>query len=159
MTRATAILVLILMVCGCAPTPYRPGEHGVLIHRDGYFDSALDAEGKNLFEIRFEGNGFTNEERAADYLLLRASEVTLEQGYGYFIIVHLDKRAQPGNGYDRYIYLEKPLVRMVASGSFKTSPRGEADILCFKDKPEVSYGTVYEARPLAESLRARYVQK
>jgi hypothetical protein len=37
--------------------------------------------------VTFRGNGYTRQERASDFALLRSAEVALEHGYPFFVIV------------------------------------------------------------------------
>ena len=41
----------------------------------------------DVFHVSFDGNGFTSKSRAADIMMLRNAEITLENGYRYFVIV------------------------------------------------------------------------
>jgi len=84
-------LMLAALVGGCATStpyqPYRPefmgGVHG------GFSDEQLSAD---HFRVRFHGNEFTSRERVEGYLLYRAAELTLRNGFDWFRIAdrHLD---------------------------------------------------------------------
>ena len=66
-----------LFIVGCA-TAYQPkGLTG------GYSHFNLSPDN---FSIRFSGNAYTSRETVKKYLFYRASELTLEHGYKYFII-------------------------------------------------------------------------
>ena len=71
-------IIFILMVTGCATTYQSKGLTG------GYSDTQLD---KDVFRINFRGNAYTSGERAQDFVLLRASELTLENNFKYFAII------------------------------------------------------------------------
>ena len=71
-------LILPLLLFGCATTYQSDGATG------GYSETQLD---ENVFVVHFSGNGFTKKARAADFALLRSSELTLEHGYKYFVII------------------------------------------------------------------------
>jgi len=80
---ASATLIAALGACA-SPTPYQPyraesvsGVHG------GYSDQRLT---DNRFRVRFHGNEFTSRERVETYLLYRAAELTLANGYDWFTI-------------------------------------------------------------------------
>ena len=49
----------------------------------GYSETQLD---KNMFRVRFNGNGYTSSARSSDFCLLRSAELCKENGYKYFII-------------------------------------------------------------------------
>lgn len=70
--------VAAVLLSGCATSYKEKGLTG------GYSETQL---GENIFKVSFRGNGFTSQERASDYTLLRSAELTLENGYRYFIIV------------------------------------------------------------------------
>lgn len=78
MNKTILILSLsCLFAIGCA-TAYQPkGLTGGYSH----FNISPDT-----FSIRFSGNAYTSRETVKKYLFYRASELTLENGYTYFII-------------------------------------------------------------------------
>ena len=76
--RSVASLLLVILLASCA-TPYQAtGLAG------GYSDAQLD---KNVFRVTFQGNGFTEPQRAADFTLMRSAELTLKAGFTHFAIV------------------------------------------------------------------------
>lgn len=72
----TAAAAIVVTVAGCA-TPYQ--SLGV---RGGYSDYRISAD---VFSVSFRGNSSTREETVEKYLLRRASEVTPEHGFNYFV--------------------------------------------------------------------------
>ena len=78
--------LLTAAVAACAtPTPYQPyrpemtrGIHG------GYSEQRLAPD---RFTVRFHGNDYTSRDRVEGYLLYRAAELTLQNGYDSFRIV------------------------------------------------------------------------
>jgi hypothetical protein len=132
----------------------------------GFSETQLSA---NSFQIYFQGNGYTREERAEDFTLLRSAEISLEHGFPYFIIV--DEKA----GASTSIYTtptqttttgQATVVGNTAYGSATSTrtgghsflirmPSARNTILCFKEKPEVQ-GIVYEAAFVAQSIRSKY---
>lgn len=75
---------LVLAACTTA-TPYQPyraesagGVHG------GYSDQQLAPD---RYLVRFHGNDLTSRDRVEGYMLYRAAEVTLQRGYGWFLMV------------------------------------------------------------------------
>lgn len=85
MTLRTAALVaaiglsLGLVACETA-TPYQPLQHGSHVS-GGYTDQKLDAD---HFEVTFAGNSDTPRSTVESYLLYRAAELTVAQGYDWF---------------------------------------------------------------------------
>ena len=74
-----------LMAGACAtPTPYQPiGARGT--GASGGFSDVRLAE--NRYRVTFAGNSLTTRERVETYLLYRAAELTVQQGYDGFSIV------------------------------------------------------------------------
>lgn len=83
--RMLALLAtLSFTLAACAtPTPYQPRMDGQRTS-GGYSDVKL-AEGR--YRVRFVGNELTPRDRVEGYLLYRAAELTLEQGFEWFLIV------------------------------------------------------------------------
>ena len=49
----------------------------------GYSETRLNA---TTYEVRFQGNGYTDVKVVSELLLRRAAELTLEHGYRYFAV-------------------------------------------------------------------------
>lgn len=79
-------MALTAAVVACTtPTPYQPyraemagGVHG------GFSDQQLAPD---RFRVKFHGNELTSRERVEGYLLYRAAELTVQNGYDWFRIV------------------------------------------------------------------------
>ncbi|MDF2495519.1 hypothetical protein [Sphingomonas sp.] len=91
-----------LLVAGCATeTPYRPAT-GQGFYRTGFSDQQIEA---NRYLVNFAGNTVTDRDTVERYLLYRAAELTLQNGYDYFITVdrQTDRQARtyatPGAGF------------------------------------------------------------
>ncbi|RVQ69598.1 hypothetical protein EKN06_05395 [Croceicoccus ponticola] len=83
LARAAA-LSLVAVMLGCAhPTPYQPESASSAI-AGGYSDERL-AEGR--YRVKFSGNSLTSRETVEAYLLYRAAELTVQQGYDWFAII------------------------------------------------------------------------
>jgi hypothetical protein len=77
MQRIVPFIVGALMLAGCA-TPYQKlGDTG------GYLQEKL---AEDAYRITFRGNGFTNQQRAHDFALLRAAEIGGKLGFSHFTI-------------------------------------------------------------------------
>ncbi|MGB5077028.1 MAG: hypothetical protein WBO17_06070 [Sphingorhabdus sp.] len=79
---AAATVMSLLSSC-MTPTPYQPEIRGQPIH-GGYSEVRL---GDNRYRVTFDGNSLTSRDRVEGYLLYRAAELTLENGYDWFRIV------------------------------------------------------------------------
>ncbi len=70
-------IVMAAMLSACA-TPY--GKYGIA---GGYTDSRID---ENTFSISVDTNGFTNQQTTSMHALYRAAELTVENGFDFFVI-------------------------------------------------------------------------
>jgi hypothetical protein len=74
------------LLAGCAtPTPYQPAlNHATGSYNPGYSETRLE-DGR--YRLSFAGNDLTKRETVENYLLYRAAELTLTDGYDWFEIV------------------------------------------------------------------------
>ncbi len=80
-----AILSLGVALAGCeTATPYQPLRPGNA-QAGGYSDTRIEA---NRFRVSFQGNGMTSRTTVENYLLYRAAELTLSEGYDWFEAVN-----------------------------------------------------------------------
>jgi len=77
MTIKYTLILTTILICGCS-TPYQP--HGAL---GGYKSTELD---DNTFRVMFKGNQHTKAETVYNYLERRCAEITVENGFEYFIV-------------------------------------------------------------------------
>jgi hypothetical protein len=64
-------VAFLAFLCSCA-TPYK--SNGIA---GGYSDTALAPD---VYRISFQGNGYTSRDRAQDFAVLRAADLTLSHG-------------------------------------------------------------------------------
>lgn len=82
-----ALATSTLLVAACATeTRYRPAT-GSGFYRTGYSDRQIEA---NRFLVSFAGNSVTSRDTVERYLFFRAAELTLQQGYDYFVMADRD---------------------------------------------------------------------
>jgi len=85
---APRIILLVLATIGlsaCATsTPYGPAESG-----NGYGFSEQRIE-NNRYRLMFRGNSSTTRESVENFLLYRAAELTLQNGFDHFLVVEGD---------------------------------------------------------------------
>ena len=80
-----------MLVAGCATeTTYRPAT-GQGFNRTGYSDRQVEP---NRFLVTFAGNSVTDRDTVERYLLFRSAELTLQNGYDYFVMVQRDTDRQ-----------------------------------------------------------------
>lgn len=80
-----------LLVAGCATeTTYRPAT-GQGFYRQGYSERRIEP---NRFLVTFSGNSSTPRDTVERYLFFRSAELTLQQGYDYFVMADRDTDRQ-----------------------------------------------------------------
>jgi hypothetical protein len=101
-TLAAFAVLLTLALAGCAtPTPYQPLAANNP-RAGGFTDQKLD---ESHFRVSFQGNWVTSRERVENYLLYRAAELAVSQGFDWFEMVsrdttnHQTTLVQPGAGF------------------------------------------------------------
>lgn len=79
------VLFCALLVVGCA-TPYQSNRNLGLTGLTGGYSDMLIAE--NTYRVTIRGNGYTSATTLDEYLLRRAGELTIENGFNYFVILN-----------------------------------------------------------------------
>ena len=104
----TAAIAMAAGLSACATaTPYQPATYTARGPQNGFFEAPLE---QNRWRIGFAGNTVTSRQQVEDSLLLRAAELTIQQGFDHFIAVNRaterDVRYQttPGLGSSRFGY-------------------------------------------------------
>lgn len=166
-------LLLALLVACATQTPYAPAEER---GAPGYTETKLTS---NRYRITFTGNSSTPAETVKDYALLRAAELTLQEGHDWFQLAdrETDKKVQsttaggagfvvPGHttvyqqcgvlGCDTAVVSEPGFSTGVGAGttSSRSSYTSSLEIVLGKN-PRPSSVQAYDARQLASTLRAR----
>jgi len=164
----------LLLLDSCATT-YRPLNNGA-----GYSDAVI---GPDEFRVGFQGNGETSLERAYDFALLRAAEVTRGHGFSHFAVVDTEntssardyvsltrsyQQVSPYSAYGAMVPNGPPLVSpygasypdyrfvLVQTVEPRTyfKPGVNLRIKCFKSKPAKPF--TYDASDMEASLRHKY---
>ena len=102
MSRKSAAIIASLALAGllsaCATaTPYQPNLPGQAVS-GGYSEQRVE---DNRFRVNFSGNSLTSRETVEGYLLFRAAELTVQEGYDWFAVVDRNTEA------DRRTYVER----------------------------------------------------
>jgi hypothetical protein len=81
---ALALPATVLSGCVNGPTPYQPyvAEGAAGVH-GGYSDVRISPD---RYLVRFHGNDMTSRERVEGYLLYRAAELTVQNGFDWFMV-------------------------------------------------------------------------
>ena len=156
------ILIIIILTLKSCVTLYQPQSF-----KGGYSSTQLDPK---IYRVVFNGNGFTNRIYAQDMALLRCSEIALENGYKYFIIIEGSNTVsqsttnQPtrsrsdfkiSESYDGYRVTGN--TYSYGGGSYTISkPSTQNTILLLKEKDQNSNTIIYDALFLKNSLREKY---
>jgi len=112
---STTGTVALLMLAGCASTPYKSGGGS-----EGYSDFRITTD---VFAVSFRGNVRTSEEVVDKFLLRRAAELTLKHGFQYFVILSEKERTRQSSvGYSG---VKIPII----------APGTAIWIRCFSDPP------------------------
>jgi hypothetical protein len=148
------------LITGCA-TSYQPrGLSG------GYSETQL---GENIFQVSFHGNGYTSRERASDFALLRSADVTIENGFRYFVVVDSGKSstnstytAPTTSSTSGTVYASGNSAYGTATTTTSggqtyriTKPGATDTIICYKDKPDIQ-GLIFDAEFVVKSLKQKY---
>jgi hypothetical protein len=164
------IVIVAFFLASCS-TAYQPvGLTG------GYSATRLE---ENVFQVSFRGNGYTRQERASDYALLRSAQVALEHGYPFFAIVdgqHYSEQSawtSPSTSttnlnatsygtlstygntgtYSGNTYGTETTTTYGGQTYITRRPTASNTVVCFKEKPQ---GFVYNAAFIVKSMREKY---
>lgn len=107
----------------------------------GYSDTQLT---ENVFRVSFIGYGETKSE-VADFALLRAAEVCLENNFKYFVIKEADNYTEPDN----------LLIPAVDAILFEQDYRSSYIVIGYKRKPGID-AIIYDAEFVSQSIKAKY---
>jgi hypothetical protein len=106
------VLSAACLLAGCA-TAYQPdGVSG------GYSDQMRDG---NIVQVSFRANGLTTPETLQSFVLRRCAEVTLQDGFNYFVLLHTEA---PIEGSDRLYSMKvaTATIKMVQGNKTENDP-------------------------------------
>lgn len=140
--KESLILLVAIILTSCA-TPYQKNANR---GKGGYQETKLSA---NRYQVFFFSNGNTYISQTKDFLLLRSSEIALENNYRYFLI---DKTTR--HIFDPYsVWDEQGTNAKLIPWSF------ESIIILYKDKPSKSKKIVYDAILVKKGIISKYKEK
>jgi uncharacterized protein YceK len=153
------MILIATLLSGCVTLYQKEGFSG------GYSETQL---GENIFQVSFRGNGHTSRERVSDFSLLRSAEVTIENGYRYFVIVDSEKYNKvgsfttPATSYTtgsayasgNYAYGSSRSTTYGGQTIIVSKPRANNTIYCFKEKPDNAMAL--DANFVIKSIRDKY---
>lgn len=142
----------LILLSGCA-TPYQEtGSTG------GFTDKQIS---RNEFVVAFSGNGYTSGQRAADLCLLRCAEVTLENGFHYFILTAANTGYDTSTAVSMGSYFPMGYGSVGSFSATQTIPKPVAAnrMVCFREKPTVTT-QYFDAQNVYNEFSKKYgVQK
>ena len=154
--RCSQVLGIVLLLVGCATpvqTPYQP-----LAPNGGFSEQQIEP---NRFRISFVGNSVTTREEVENYLLYRIADLTIAQGFDYFLLSERDTDAntyylQTYTGYDTFdpFYPRYWPHTSFATGSATpiTNYKAQAYVLLFKGTKPEAEPAAYDAREVKNNL-------
>lgn len=158
------VLIIVSGLCtvlsACATTYQPEGFSG------GFSETQLD---KNVWRVRFTGNGNTEKYRAEDFALLRSAELTLKNGYTYFVSNDSNSSSETrafttpatahttGSAYraGNYIYGNARTQMYGGQTIVVSEPATTNTVVMFDEKPTIQ-GMVYDARFVCSTLGKKY---
>lgn len=152
------LLFITVLFSGCATKYQETGLTG------GFSHSQL---GPDIFRVTFQGNGFTRKAQAADFALIRAAELTLENGFSHFIIVqssdvsmsmtiYTPTQSSTTGSAQRIGGTTLMQANTTTTGGNAIPMHAPGVELLIRCHRENSAGTWFDAAFLAKSLKAKY---
>jgi hypothetical protein len=150
------VLALLGVLAGCGqPTPYQPAAGGY-----GYSEQQIE---DNRYRVTFAGNDLTAADTVQNYLLYRAAELTLDNGYDYFTVVdrNLDRSTtywgtgdtHLGSG---YFSRDGDYVGGIGLTTYSARPidsyTAYADVVMFEGEKPAADVNAYDARSVLRQL-------
>lgn len=149
---------LFLAISGCAATQYQSKNSN-----GGYSHTQLS---ETMFKVNFEGNSYTSAELAADFAMLRAADLALENNYSHFFVMDTQSQSKTESYFvpsSTYTYSSGYSYTTGGFGGVSESPLSSYTIQLtdIKDAPGVidanfvikSIEKKYEKRKLFSDLR------
>lgn len=103
--KTKVFIAAALLFAGCATTYSKES-----LFTNGYTSKRI---GPDTFVITFRANEFTPPEKAREYALRRAAEVTLENGFRSYLILEEEMSGKRATSNSRHPY---PSIRLVVQG-------------------------------------------
>lgn len=159
LSRLIPAFLLAGTLAGCVTaTPYQSLQGGF-----GYADQKLES---NRHRVSFAGNASTPRETVENYVLYRAAELTLDQGYDYFVLSSTSTEREPDRssgitfGIGGYGFGRGGVGIGVGT---TTEPRnreyqGQADAVLMRGKKPADNPAAYDAREVKANLEPAIVR-
>jgi len=172
--KSILVLSFMALLGGCASqSVYKPAERS---GAEGYTETKLS---ENRYRVSFNGNESTGSGKVQDYALLRAAELTLQNGYDWFELANKDieKKQRQQTSVDSGLDVPRTTVYQscglltcrtavahspgygvgVATTTTRTEYSAQLEVVMGKN-PKPSKGDAYDAREVASTLRADLIK-
>lgn len=161
MLHAKKLLIIAPILLAACATSYQPkGFTG------GYSDMRM---GNDLYRVSFEGNAYTDPDRAADLALLRAAELAMSNGASHFAVVDSASSSRQGafttpqtsyttgtvNTYGSTATYNAQTTTYGGQTFIVSKPTAQNLVLLVRDPDEFD-GPVYDAQTVAEGVKDKY---
>ncbi len=103
---------------------------------------------ENVWIVNFRGNRYTRKERTVDLSLLRSAELTLENGFNYFVI------ADSGTDIRTETYATHSIMNDISIHTSR-KPTSSNIVIMFKEKPE-NTPNAFDAKFIIKSIKGKY---
>ncbi len=156
--KVCAVASVALLLAACATTtPYqaREGKRGY-----GYSEQMLES---NRYRVNYMGNSSTPRETVENYLLYRASELTLRHGFSYFRVAQQDTDRNTetrqtfsggyGGFYGGYYHWGPALGLGASTSTSETQYEAQAVILMFKGEKPADDPSAFDANEVSKNLQ------
>lgn len=152
MTKIFCLLISIIFWTGCGgATPYQKDSGEILfsdisgLSEGGFSETQLS---ENTWIVNFRGNEDTRKDRTVDLSLLRSAELTLENGFNYFVV------AESGTDIRTETYVMS-LPGQPAMAGTDIKPTSSNTVVMFKAKPE-NTPNAFDAKFIIKSIKGKY---
>jgi hypothetical protein len=157
-------VMLALVGCAAVPTPYQPLAKG-----QGYAEQKLES---NRYRVSFVGNEDTPRSTAENYAMYRAAELTLFNGFDYFVVADQAGSPAPGKegglrptvgigfgfgSFGSHTGISVGVGSEVGGGSRSDPDRylSQLDILVFKGQRPADNPQAFDAREVKANLEGQ----
>ncbi len=141
--KITSFLILVaILLSGCSSYQQKSS----LFNKSGFSEERM---GSNVFRVTYEGNDKNSDEEVSDFNLLRSAEVTMENGFKYFVILKTTDTSSDES------FGSTPSLSS-SSTSLSKEHTATSTIICSEEYSDISHGQLYDAASTAEDIKQKY---
>lgn len=150
---AALFLLSVLFLGGCASNLYvKKTDNPFDLRMYGFYDNKIQ---DGVYKVGYTGG---TQQNAEDLVLLRAADVTLENGYKYFVVQEQANTTKTNTSYTPLMPYTYKGNTYLTGGYTSTSEMPEVSriIECHHDKPYKTKAVIYDAQQIRNNLRQKY---